>query len=323
MSTETTTTPQPQTQAIEAVKKDITPQILAKIDLFQKSGELRLPPNYSPENALKAAYFVLLDTKTKDEKPVLTACTKESIANALLKMVVWGLSPLKKQCDFIAYGDKLQCDPEYTGNIALAKRYGGLQEINANAVFAGDEFEFETDVKTGRKQVLKHKQTLENFGSKEIVGAYAVMLFKDGTTKTEIMNMQQIRQAWEQGKMKGNSSAHRNFPDQMACRTVINRACKMIIRTSDDAVLYSDSKDVTDSEYTDLTDVVKKEIAEKANAGKPLSFEETEVKTLPSRTEVEFEIPVKQSQPVAIPVTPTAAPTVAAATGNQQKMPGF
>jgi recombination protein RecT len=262
----------------ETGKKDISVQVLARIELFQKSGELRLPPNYSAENALKSAYLVLSDTKTKDDKPVLEVCTKESVAESLLKMVVWGLSPLKKQCDFIAYGNKLQCSPEYTGNIILAKRYGNLEEINANAVFKGDEFVFENDVQTGRKRVIKHTQTLETFGSKEIIGAYAVMIFKDRTTKTEIMNMQQIRQAWEQGSAKGNSPAHRNFPDQMAIKTVINRACKSLIRSSDDAILYSDSNDIEDVKYTDISDVVANEIAEKANAGTPLSFDPPEPK---------------------------------------------
>lgn len=111
-------------QQVAVQQKNITEKVLAKIETFKLAGELRLPSDYSPENALKAAYLVLLETKTR-RKPVMEACTQESIANSLLKMVVWGLSPLKKQCDFIAYGDKLSCDPEYTGNIALAKRYGG------------------------------------------------------------------------------------------------------------------------------------------------------------------------------------------------------
>jgi recombination protein RecT len=300
-----------QVQKIETVKKDVTAQVLLKIELFKKSGELRLPDNYSAENALKSAYLILLETKTKDGKPVLEACTKESIANSLLKMVVWGLSPLKKQCDFIAYGDKLQCDPEYTGNIVLAKRYGGLQEVNANVVFKGDEFVFENDVQTGRKKVVKHIQTLETFGTKDIVGAYAVMILKDGTTKTEVMTMPQIKQAWEQGGMKGNSPAHKNFPDQMAMRTVINRACKLMIRGSDDAVLYSDSKDVQDSEYTNVEDVVETEIAKNANnTDNKLSFDQTES-------------PGPESEKTPAEPERKQTPPIAAEQQSQSKMPGF
>lgn len=49
------------------------------------------------------------------------------------------------------------------------------------------------------------------------------------------MDMLQIKNAWNQGTMKGNSPAHKNFPDQMAIKTVINRACKKYANTTDDS----------------------------------------------------------------------------------------
>lgn len=249
-----------QSAQLELVKKDISAQVLARVEIFQKSGELRIPKDYSPENALKSAYLILTDPRNN----LLAQCTKESAANALLKMVVWGLSPLKKQCDFIKYGDKLECTPEYTGNIVLAKRYGGLKEIKGNAIFEGDTFEFEVDTTTGRKRILKHTQTLESIGSKNIKGAYAVYEMNDGKMDVEIMNIVQIRDAWNQGATKGASPAHKNFPDQMAIKTVINRACKLIIRGSDDSALFSND---------DETNVVDREIAENANV-ETISFED-------------------------------------------------
>ena len=222
-------------QSLEVVKKDISAQVLAKVDTFQKSGELRIPKDYSPENALKSAYLVLTDPRNN----LIAKCTKESVANALLKMVVWGLSPLKKQCDFIPYGDKLECTPEYTGNIVLAKRYGNLKWIKANAIFEKDVFEFHVDAETGCKKIVRHEQDLESIGSKVLKGAYAIYQLNDGTTDVEVMSMVQIKDAWNQGAMKGNSPAHKNFPDQMAMKTVINRACKLLIRGSDDSALYS------------------------------------------------------------------------------------
>ena len=249
-----------QSAQLELVKKDISAQVLARVEIFQKSGELRIPKDYSPENALKSAYLILTDPRNN----LLAQCTKESAANALLKMVVWGLSPLKKQCDFIKYGDKLECTPEYTGNIVLAKRYGGLKDIKGNAIFEGDTFEFEVDPTTGRKRILKHTQTLESIGSKNIKGAYAVYEMNDGKIDVEIMNIVQIRDAWNQGATKGASPAHKNFPDQMAIKSVINRACKLIIRGSDDSALFSND---------DETNVVDREIAENANV-ETISFED-------------------------------------------------
>jgi recombination protein RecT len=264
-------TPQQPTvpQTTEKIKKDVSTQVLDKIEAFKQAGELRIPEGYSPENALKAAYLILVETTNKDNKPALEHCTKESIANALLKMVVWGLSPLKKQCDFIMYGNKLDCTIEYTGNIALAKRYGGLKEIKAQVIFEGDVFEFEIDPQTARRYITKHQQTLKSLESKNILGAYAVMEMADGTRDTEIMSMSQIRDSWNQGAMKGNSPAHKNFPDQMAKKTVINRACKLLIRGSDDSILYNDEDKTIDTTAEDVTH----EINKNANR-KPLDFAE-------------------------------------------------
>ncbi|HEV7383179.1 MAG TPA: recombinase RecT, partial [Dyadobacter sp.] len=159
----------PATQQTAAVakptEKNITDQVLAKIQAFEESGELRIPKDYSVGNAMKAAWIIIQEVKDRNGKPALEVCTPASVANALLKMVVWGLSPLKKQCDFIVYGTTLSCDPEYTGNIALAKRYGGLKWIKANTIFEKDDFQWEVDPETGRRRILKHAQALESFGS--------------------------------------------------------------------------------------------------------------------------------------------------------------
>ena len=47
------------TQQPAAVEKDITAQVLQKVQAFEKSGELRIPKDYSPENALKGAMLIL------------------------------------------------------------------------------------------------------------------------------------------------------------------------------------------------------------------------------------------------------------------------
>lgn len=225
------------TTSVAPIEKNITDSVLVKVNSFVESKQLFLPKDYSAANALKSAYLLLVDTKTRDGKPVLEACTKESVANALFKMVTLGLNPIKKQCDFIAYGNSLSCDMEYAGNIAIAKRCG-MKDIKGVAILKGDEFEFEVVAETGRKRVTKHKQTLDSIGDPNVIGAYAIVTFDDGTTDTEIMNFRQIQAAWNQGGMKGNSPAHKNFPDQMSIKTVINRACKLIIRTSDDGALF-------------------------------------------------------------------------------------
>lgn len=261
---------QNQNTQLAEVKKDISVQVLAKIDAFQKSGELKLPKDYNPENALKSAYIILSDPKNN----ILEKCNKASIAEALLKMVVYGVSPIKKQCYFIPYGDKLECSVSYAGNIVTAKRYGNLKSIKANAIFEGDEFEFEVDAVTGRRKVIKHKQTLDSVGSNKVKGAYAVYELNDGSIDVEVMNISQIQASWNQGGSRGNSPAHKNFADQMACKTVINRACKLLISSSDDSILYDPLEDerVIDVTAEDL----QHEISQEANK-EPLTFNSSKV----------------------------------------------
>jgi recombination protein RecT len=254
---------------VVVVKKDISTQVLAKIEAFQNSGELSIPKDYNVENALKSAYIMLSDPKNN----ILAKCDKSSIAEALLKMVVYGVSPIKKQCYFIPYGEKLECSISYAGNIAIAKRYGNLKSIKGNAIFEGDTFEFEVDHTTGRRKVIKHIQTLESVGTNKIKGAYAVYELNDGSVDVEVMNISQIQTSWNQGGSKGNSPAHKNFADQMAIKTVLNRACKLLISSSDDSVLYDP---LEDDKVIDVTDAnVQHEI--KTNANKEsLSFDNIE-----------------------------------------------
>lgn len=56
---------------------------------------------------------------------------------------------------------------------------------------------------------------------------------KDGTVKTEVMTIKQIKTAWKQGfgyKENGNG-VHQKFTDQMAMKTVKNRLLKSINNT--------------------------------------------------------------------------------------------
>jgi len=233
-----------QSQAVATIQKTIADSVLARVQQFTANKDIRLPADYSPENALKSAWLILLETVDREKRPVLQVCTRESIANALLNMVLQGLNPVKKQCDFIAYGDKLTLQREYHGTIALAKRYGNVKQAVGTVIYEDDEFEYSID-QSGYKKVTKHIQALENIDMNKIKGAYATLLFETGEPYIEIMTILQIRQAWQQGATKGASPAHKNFPDQMAMKTVISRACKLFISSSDDSSLFDegDEKD--------------------------------------------------------------------------------
>jgi recombination protein RecT len=232
---------QPKTQAaaLRDIQNETTVKVLEHVQALQEAGDLKLPENYAAGNQVKLAWLNLLEVTDRNGNPALQVCTKESIANALLEMLVKGLSVAKKQCDFIVYGNKLTLQEEYHGTIAIARRVGGVVGVpTGNVIYEGDDFVYSIDPKTGRKYIVKHEQDFMNIDMNKIKGAYATIQLSDGSTHVEIMNMNQIRQAWMQGATKGQSPAHKNFPDQMAIKTVISRGCKLFISTSDDSGLY-------------------------------------------------------------------------------------
>lgn len=249
------------------IQKDITDAVNSKLGELQKEG-LVVPPNYNASNALKSAFFKLQEVRDKSGKPALEVCTRESIANALLDMVVQGLSPAKTQCYFVVYGNKLQMQRSYFGTQAVLKRLSEVKDIWANVIYQDDEFDYENF--RGRERLISHKTKLEN-RDKEIVGAYAVILTADDEEILTVMTRKEIETAW--GQSKTGQAVHKKFPQEMAKRTVINRAAKAFINTSDDSDLLIDAINrTTENEYenerkdiTPDTETIK-EIEQNANA---------------------------------------------------------
>jgi recombination protein RecT len=274
----------PTTQAPQ--KLELVEQVLGKISNFQTMGDLKLPANYSAENSVRAAWLLLQDGDA------LTVCTPQSIANALLKMVLQGLNPNKHQCAFIKYGNKLTMQREYAGSIAIAKR-NGMKSVTAQVVYAEDDFEFLVDTETALKKVTKHVQTLASMSTGKIIGAYAMVELEDGRKSVEVMTMGQIQSAWNMGATKGQSPAHKNFPDQMCMKTVINRAVKLLINSSDDADLFGSEDDELPT-VEGKAEVVRQEIKENANK-QEIGFDDQP--TQAPAVEIKPEVPQTEKAP--------------------------
>lgn len=231
-------------QSVAIVQKDITDQVNGKLGELQQEG-LVIPQNYNASNALKSAFFKLQETKDKAGKLALESCTKDSIANALLDMTVQGLSPAKTQCYFIVYGSQLQLLRSYFGTQAVLKRLNNVKDIWANVIYQDDVFDYENY--HGRERLLSHKTAFEN-RDKNILGAYAIVQTAEGEEILTVMTRNEIEESW--GQSKTSQSVHKKFPQEMAKRTVINRAAKAFINTSDDSDLLVDAINrSTENEY--------------------------------------------------------------------------
>ena len=239
--------------------------LVVQLQEKEKYG-LTFPKDYNYSNELMGAYLILKETQDANKKPVLESCSQVSIANTLMDMVTLGVSMQKKQCYPVAYGGKLQCQISVYGNTCIARRYG-LKTIDAMCIYEGDTFTYH--IENARIVIDEHKQDFLHINKDKIIGAYAIVTMDDGSQYVELMNMDMIKQAWKQGYgyKESGSGTHQKFADQMAMKTVKNRALKYIIRTYGTQAV-SDAYDNFEETETDDRVVmdVQHDISENANS---------------------------------------------------------
>lgn len=221
--------------------------VMERVNAMEKAGEIQFPAGYSVGNALRSAWLAIQETVDMNKRPALEVCTKNSIANALLNTVIQGLNPAKKQVYYIVYGDKLQAQRSYFGTMAVLKRLAGVKDIYADVVYEGDSFDVHKQ--KGLWVIEEHDSKPENIDPSKIKYAYAVIQTETGDY-TEIMTKAQIDQSWSKSRSK-DQTVHKEFPDQMAKRTVINRACKFFVNSSDDSDLLTTAFADTGDMYAD------------------------------------------------------------------------
>lgn len=247
--------------ANELSERQITSGVNKRIEEKQNENFI-VPPNYSLGNALSNAYYEL---KNSSSGNLLSQCTDESIYISLLDMVAQGLSPAKKQCYFIKYGDKVQLRRSYFGAMKVVKELNEVKDIWAGVIFEGDVFK--SEIVNGRRRFVSHESDWENQDN-PIKGAYCIIKDINNEEYLTIMTKKQIDKAWSKAKTK---NVQVDFPDQMAMRTVINRAAKSFINTSNDSSYFVEAlnrtteneydndrqvKDVTPQETNSLDDLI-------------------------------------------------------------------
>lgn len=261
--------------------------LVSQLQQKEKFG-LTFPKGYNYSNELMGAYLILKETQDNNKKCVLDSCTQVSIANTLMDMVTMGLSMQKKQCYPVAYGGKLQCQVSVYGNTCIARNYG-MKNIDAMCIYEGDEFTYH--IENARIVIDSHKQNFMNINTDKIVGAYAIVTMDDGSNYVELMNISMIKQSWKQGfgYKENGSGTHQKFTDQMAMKTVKNRALKYIIRTYGTQML-NDAYDSAEAVETDDRTVLDMEhdVSENANSEEfPVEAEVVETVEEPKLAEPE------------------------------------
>lgn len=268
-----------QETSLMAYAGQLTASVEQKVAGMIADGRLDLPADYSANNSLKAAQLAIMECVDRNKRPALEVCTKESVIQAMLSMVVQGLNVDKKQAYFIVYGDKLTLFRSYFGAQAVAKRVDpSIAEINASVVYKNDTIK--THKENGKLVIDSHEQDIMHMDKKDIIGAYATIVYKDGTSESEFRNFEQIKEAWKHSARnpiddKGNIKAgttHASETEDMCLRTVINRVCKRVINTSSDSNLVAQFARETDRDM-DMA-AAEQDIAVNANTGEIIDIPE-------------------------------------------------
>lgn len=205
-------------QTAQIGKKPLTMQDYIK----KMQGEIAkaLPSVLTPDRFTRITLSAL-STNAK-----LAQTTPKSFLGAMMTSAQLGMEPNTPlgQAYLIPYKNHgvLECQFQlgYKGLIDLAYRSGQVSTIQAQTVYANDEFEYEL----GLEQKLRHIPAKTNRG--EPVFFYAVFRTKDGGYGYEVMSIDDVRtHAKKYSKAYGNGPWQTNF-EEMAKKTVLKKALK-------------------------------------------------------------------------------------------------
>lgn len=179
-----------------------------------------LPDGFNKQRFIQNCMTVLQDGQTDFSK-----CEPNSVIRTLLKGALLGLDFFNGECYAIPFGGKVQFLTDYRGEVKLCKRYASnpILDIYAKLVKEGDEFTEE--IRDG-KQYVNFKPKPFNDG--EIIGAFAVCLYKDGGMIYDTMSKGDIEKTRKAFSKAANSKAWTDSYGEMCKKTVLRRLCKMI-----------------------------------------------------------------------------------------------
>lgn len=233
-----------------AVVKDVSDAVMARINDMTEKQELVLPEGYNAGTALRSALLIIQETKDKNGKTALEVCTKASITNTLLNMCIQGLQPSKRQCYFIVYGNQLQLFRSYFGTqAALRRAVPSVGKIVTDLVHDGDDVEFGTSPFGERYAVRVITDPITNIDKPVVYGFCNIFDLNGELMGSALMTWKDIQKSW--AKTRSGGATQKEFPEEMAKRTLINRACKHILNSSTeaDSVVTAAFNHTTDNEY--------------------------------------------------------------------------
>lgn len=198
----------------------LTIRQLIEGEAFREQVARALPKHLTPERFIRVAVTAM------NRVPKLAQCDQGSFFNALLTLSQLGLEPDGRRAHLIPYENRkkgiteCQLIVDYKGIVELISNAGDVANIHADVVCDNDQFVYDKGVIVSH--VIDFRQPRG-----AVYAAYALIRFKDGTEKTEVMNREEIEAIRKRSKA-GESGPWTTDWNEMAKKTVFRRASKWV-----------------------------------------------------------------------------------------------
>lgn len=189
------------------------------------------------DKKIKERFLEVVDEKTYNKEIIfakqafdnnegLQKCSKESIRNSIVNIALTGasLNPALQQAYLIPRKGKCCLDFSYRGLCKIAVDSESVYDIDATAVFEGDEFEYEM----GLYPRLVHKPKMHTTDKPEVIAAYAVATLHHGIKKFVVLDREKLDRARKSAQSQNVWNAH--F-DEMAKKTAVKLLYKLLPQT--------------------------------------------------------------------------------------------
>lgn len=234
-------------------------------ELTKQEGAM--PPGFNRKRFVLNCVTMIQDMMKDSYKlEKLMTVSMDSVITCLMKGAYLGLDFFNGECYAIPYGPsgkevaeakktgrravgKMNFQTDYKGEIKLAKKYSKnpIKDIFAKVVREGDEFYEEVD---GGVQKVYFKPRV--FSNADMVGAFAIATFKDGSMIYETMSREEI-EAVRTGYSKApDSEAWKKSTGEMYKKTVLRRLCKLIDLNFDNIEQMRAFDDGGDAEFNQI-----------------------------------------------------------------------
>ncbi len=197
---------------LEEVKQNLT--------RMQTDFKMVLPPNISPERFMRVAVTAV------QNNPELLNGNRASLYNACIKAAQDGLLPDGREAVLTPFKGMIQYIPMIQGVLKKVRNSGELATVDAQVVYAADEYESWLDEKG---QHFKHKKSITDRGDPILTYAYA--LTKDGALYFEEVTEEQMGKI--EAMAKTGTVWKGAFRDEMKRKSALHRLSKRLPMSTD------------------------------------------------------------------------------------------